>query len=79
MSGAFHGSVALVTGAGRGLGEAIARMLTREGATVICWSGSTKLVRIENMTWEYSAVRAARSDAAERPPGSLDRIRVPSP
>ena len=44
MSGAFHGSVALVTGAGRGLGEAIARMLTREGATVICCDRNAEAV-----------------------------------
>ncbi|MGE0859465.1 MAG: SDR family oxidoreductase [Gammaproteobacteria bacterium] len=44
MSGAFHRSVALVTGAARGLGEAIARMLTREGATVICCDRNAEAV-----------------------------------
>ena len=31
----FHGKVALVTGAASGVGEAIARRLAQEGATVI--------------------------------------------
>ena len=34
MAGRVEGKAALVTGAAQGLGEAIARMLAREGATV---------------------------------------------
>jgi NAD(P)-dependent dehydrogenase (short-subunit alcohol dehydrogenase family) len=36
MSGRVAGKLALVTGAAQGLGEAIARMLAREGARVAC-------------------------------------------
>ena len=36
MAGSLEGKVAIVTGASRGIGEAIARLFAQEGASVVC-------------------------------------------
>ncbi len=49
----LEGKVAVVTGAARGIGEAIARTLSRDGATVVCLdlpSAGDALARVANAT-----------------------------
>ena len=59
MSGAFKGKRALVTGAGRGIGRAIAIGLAGEGASVVL------LARSEHQLAEVAAtIRASDGDAA---------------
>ena len=55
----FENQVALVTGAGRGIGHAIAVRLAKEGARVACVSRSQ-----ENATRSADELNAGRSDSA---------------
>ena len=61
----FEGQVALVTGAARGIGLAIAARLLEEGATVI-------LADIDGEEMERAASRLAAGDPARRIPTELD-------
>ena len=61
----FEGQVALVTGAARGIGLAIAARLLEEGATVI-------LADIDGEVVERAASRLAAGDPSRRVPGELD-------
>ena len=51
MSGRVSGKKALVTGAAQGLGEAIARMLVREGAQVVLTDINAEGVAAELEKW----------------------------
>ncbi|MBU3665206.1 MAG: 3-oxoacyl-[acyl-carrier-protein] reductase [Chthoniobacterales bacterium] len=60
MSKQFEGQVAIVTGAGRGIGEAIARRLADEGAKIAVVSRTET-----NAAKTADAINAARADAAK--------------
>lgn len=61
------GKVALVTGAGRGVGSGISRVLAREGATVVAVSrGSKGLTTLESELPDSSSHRYISLDLVER-------------
>ncbi len=69
MTAALYNKVAIVTGAGRGIGRAIARQLCAEGATV--WINDREATAVENCVnelrdhgWQAHAACANVADAA---------------
>src|SRR5439155_1689620 len=65
LSVRFENHVAVVTGAGRGIGHAVAVRLAREGAQVACVSRS-----VENAKRTADELNVARADSAK--PYSVD-------
>jgi 3-oxoacyl-[acyl-carrier protein] reductase len=70
----FDGRVALVTGASRGIGEAIARRLAAEGATIL--AGARNVAALERVVADIASAggraRAHVLDVAE--PSSIDAV-----
>ena len=68
MSANIAGKVVVITGASSGLGEATARLLSAQGATVVL--GARRLDRIQSLADELNAQRrqgARRADRRHRP------------
>ncbi|HET9068896.1 MAG TPA: SDR family oxidoreductase [Amaricoccus sp.] len=74
MSGHIAGKVVVITGASSGLGEAAARLLSAEGATVVL--GARRRDRIEALAGELAAAggtaRAVETDVVDR--GQVRRL-----
>jgi NAD(P)-dependent dehydrogenase (short-subunit alcohol dehydrogenase family) len=67
MSGRLNGKTALITGAGRGIGEAIARAFVREGARIVIAERdeATGLVVAASLTGEVGRATFVKCDIAE--------------
>src|SRR5687768_8666216 len=72
MSGRLEGRIALVTGAGVGIGRATAVRLARDGATVIATSRT--LEHAEGTCEEIAASGLARADAIALDVADSDRV-----
>ena len=73
----LHGKVALVTGASRGLGQAMALGLAEAGAEIACVSQSgddqATRQRVESLGRRFLGLRANISDPSQRV-GLVDRV-----
>lgn len=74
---ALDGRVALVTGASRGLGQAMALGLAEAGADIACItaSGDDRQTRgrVEALGWRFPGMKADLADLAQRV-GLVDRV-----
>ncbi len=61
----LEGKVALVTGAGRGIGLAVARELGREGCRVAALDYSEELLAELDGSWSYGELLALRADVSK--------------
>ena len=67
MSGVFAGGHALVTGASRGIGQAIAHMFAREGARVSCAASRAQNAAGTSVIDRAGAPEASQDDTPATP------------
>ena len=73
MGMSLEGRVAVVTGAGKGLGEAIAKRLFDEGANVVLWDLDTEAIKKVSQTLDAAGKRAAAITADVTDESSLQK------